>query len=336
MNNSLLTVLMPVFNAEKYLQEAIDSILQQTFPYFEFLIIDDGSTDSSIDIINSNTDPRIRLVKNVTNLGISATLNKGIELSSNELIARMDADDISYPERLQKQYDFFNEHPDCALLSTAARTITRDKEPVSIDDFKSPYFFYNLIFECWIYHPTVMYRRSIVQQEGGYSTPWSEDFELWWHISRNYKIWHLTDVLLDYRLTEESICRVAKKEEYEKSQHQQMLRNIHYYTGHKMQLTNNEIQCLRHNFEPIISENNLTSLINCINKLEYINHCIFQKERINEDFSSIKEAALNKKKFIMDNICKTLSPTEIFLLLIRTGNLKKLYSKQWKKGYKSH
>jgi len=106
MAKPLVTVLMPVYNAERFLSEAMDSILNQTLINFEFLIIDDGSHDSSLKIIRSYDDPRIRLVQNEKNLGISATLNKGINLASADLIARMDADDISYPERLQKQYDY--------------------------------------------------------------------------------------------------------------------------------------------------------------------------------------------------------------------------------------
>ena len=101
-----VTVLMPVHNAGQFLNEAIDSILNQSFKHFEFLIIDDGSTDNSAAIIESYRDPRIRLLRNDRNMGITPTLNKGISLASCELIARMDADDISHPSRLQKQYGF--------------------------------------------------------------------------------------------------------------------------------------------------------------------------------------------------------------------------------------
>ena len=121
-----ITVLMPVYNAERHLREAIDSILAQSFKPFEFLIIDDGSTDRSASIIASYRDERIRFFRNETNLGISATLNKGIALSSCELIARMDADDISHPQRLQKQFGFMKRNPACALLSTWARVVNED------------------------------------------------------------------------------------------------------------------------------------------------------------------------------------------------------------------
>ena len=98
-----LSVLMPVYNAEKFLAEAIDSILQQSFSDFEFIIIDDCSTDSSVAIIESYKDVRIRLYRNDSNSGISYSLNRGIELATTELIARMDADDVSYPQRMQIQ-----------------------------------------------------------------------------------------------------------------------------------------------------------------------------------------------------------------------------------------
>src|SRR3712207_1463638 len=116
-----VTVLMPVFNAEKYIRKSIESILNQTFKSFEFLIIDDGSRDNSAGIVRSYADSRIRFIQNDKNLGITATLNKGIELASCELIARMDADDFSYPQRLERQYAYFQKHPDCALVSCWTR-----------------------------------------------------------------------------------------------------------------------------------------------------------------------------------------------------------------------
>ena len=196
----LITVLMPVFNAEKYLKIAINSVLTQTFSRFEFLIIDDGSTDDSVKIIRSYIDNRIRLIQNKTNEGISASLNKGVNLSTTELIARMDADDICYPERLEKQYNYFIENSDCALLSTSVREITKDGFPVKINNYTPEYYYYNLNFICWIYHPTVMFKRSVVKDVGGYSVAYSEDFDLWWKISRQYKICHLQQLLLSQSL----------------------------------------------------------------------------------------------------------------------------------------
>jgi glycosyltransferase involved in cell wall biosynthesis len=103
-----ISILMPVYNGEKYLREAIDSILNQTFTDFEFLIVDDGSTDNSVEIINSYQNSRINLVKNDKNEGLVYTLNRGLSLAKGEYIARMDCDDISLPERLKKQIDFLD------------------------------------------------------------------------------------------------------------------------------------------------------------------------------------------------------------------------------------
>src|SRR5688500_8514963 len=108
----LVSVLMPVYNAEAYVSEAIQSILQQTYKNFEFLIINDGSTDNSEKLINTFSDSRIRYIRNSENIKLVATLNKGIDLSVGKYLVRMDADDISLPERLQKQVDFMETHPE--------------------------------------------------------------------------------------------------------------------------------------------------------------------------------------------------------------------------------
>ncbi len=113
-----VTVLMSVYNGEKYLREAIDSILNQTFKDFEFLIIDDGSTDSSADIIRSYTDFRIRLIQNEKNIGLTRSLNKGLKLAKGEYIARMDVDDISLPIRFEKQVSFLDKYEDVKLVGS--------------------------------------------------------------------------------------------------------------------------------------------------------------------------------------------------------------------------
>ncbi|MDD3876099.1 MAG: glycosyltransferase family 2 protein [Bacteroidales bacterium] len=118
MSNPLVTVLMPVYNTEKYIAEAIDSVLNQTFRDFEFLIIDDGSTDDSVKIIESYNDKRIRLVRNDKNIKLIATLNKGIDLALGKYICRVDADDICMPTRLEKQVRFMEHNPDFVACSS--------------------------------------------------------------------------------------------------------------------------------------------------------------------------------------------------------------------------
>lgn len=322
--NALVTVLMPVYNAQRFLGEAIESILNQTFRDFEFLIIDDGSTDSSVEVINSYQDSRIRLITNKENLGISATLNKGIELASAELIARMDADDISYPTRLEKQFNFFKLNSDFALLSTWAREVDEDKNPLLIEKWESEFYYYNLTFECRIYHPTVMYKRSAVIEVGKYSTPYCEDYNLWWKISRKYKIANLEEVLLDYRSTAESLSRVSRKTEYESAQTEQVLRNIHFFTGNDFELSSAELECLRYNLQPI-SELGLSEIIKCLKKLDFITRCISEKENINRDSKAIENAGESKKELIILGLLQFLSKPQGVFLLIYFGYLRKLF-----------
>ena len=316
----LITVLMPVFNADKYLNIAIDSILSQTFSNFEFLIIDDGSTDKSVEIIQAYTDSRIRFIQNVSNQGISATLNKGISLSTTELIARMDADDICYPERLENQYNFFMADPECALLSTSVREISKDGIPLRINNYTKEYYYYNLTFICWIYHPTVMFKRSVVLDAGGYSVIYSEDFDLWWKIIRKYKVCHLQQILLDYRSYSESISAGYKKKEYEDFQHMQVMRNIQFYTGQDFHLTYEEIESLRFNFSPLLVKNNLNEIGSLFRKLKLLSMSILDKDNTNLNKQAVKEAYFHKKAYTLSFFQSHLSPWKAGLLLIRSGN----------------
>jgi len=115
---SQVTIIMPVYNGEVYLREAIDSILDQTLTDFEFLILNDGSSDHSVDIVRSYDDPRIRLVENEANLGVVQTLNRGLDLANGTFIARMDCDDRSLRDRLARQVAFLDDHPEVGICGT--------------------------------------------------------------------------------------------------------------------------------------------------------------------------------------------------------------------------
>ena len=227
----IITVLMPVYNAGQFLREAIDSILIQTFTDFEFLIIDDCSTDDSVSIIKSYSDARIRFYQNEENRGISATLNRGIQLANAAWIARMDGDDISHPERLQRQYSFIQQHPDGALYSCWTRVIDQHGKFIKQETFERNRDYYNLIFICWIYHPTIVFQKQAVCEVGMYTVKYAEDFELFWQLTRKYKLYNLEEVLLDYRVTNQSLHMVLKKNEYHEAQLSQLLRNFRYYAG---------------------------------------------------------------------------------------------------------
>ena len=159
-----ISVLMSVYNAEKFLREAIDSILNQTFKDFEFIIINDDSTDSSKKIILSYKDQRIRYFENDKNLGVAVTLNKGLKLARAKLIARMDADDISFPNRFEKQYKKIQKDKKIAVLASVYDVVDESGKFLYTEKYaKSPEeIYYTLQFYNCFGHSTVMFRKHII------------------------------------------------------------------------------------------------------------------------------------------------------------------------------
>lgn len=205
-----VSVLMPVYNGEKYLHQAIDSILGQTFTDFEFLIINDGSTDSSAEIIESYNDPRIRLVHNKTNLKLIETLNKGIRLARGQYIARMDCDDISMPERLSKQVVFMDAHPEVNILGTGFYVIdSKGKSSYKVLFPLNHHFLsWSLCFYCPICHPSTIIRKDALLKIGGYDPKMlhAEDYDLWRRLSKKTKLANLPEILLCLRKHKDSVC----------------------------------------------------------------------------------------------------------------------------------
>lgn len=203
-----VTVLMPVYNGEKYLKEAVDSILNQTFADFEFLIINDGSKDKTEEILKSYSDERIKLLNNEKNQGIVEALNKGLDLAQGEYIARMDCDDISLPQRLEKQIEFMDSHLEIGICGTSYKVFgaknTAIKLPSADDEIKV-----SLLFESPICHPSVVMRKEILTQNSlrySNNAKHMEDYCLWIDLAiKNIKFENLKDVLLLHRLHENQI-----------------------------------------------------------------------------------------------------------------------------------
>ena len=315
----LVTVLMPVYNAEKYLHDSINSILQQTFTAFEFLIIDDGSTDNSIAIIESYADERIRLVKNEKNLGISETLNKGLRLASCDLVARMDADDICYPHRLQVQHSYMNEHKHIVMVSGWVRHVNDDKICVSTETPEPAVIYYYLTFTSFIYHPTVMYRRESILKIGGYTVPYSEDFELWWQIIRHYKFETLPQYVLDYRLSNQSLHQVLKKKEYDEDQHNQVRRNIAYYMGSETKLSFAQVEAYRYNFDPLLEQGDVDFICATLVELNKIIEAVAQTPNVNCIPAHVRRAGAIHRRHILIHCIRKLSRKKSLLLVQKTG-----------------
>ena len=206
-NTPKISVLMSVYNDSIHLKEAIDSILNQTFDDFEFIIINDGSTDLSIDILNGyeEKDSRVKVYTNTSNIGLAKSLNKGLLLSSGDYIARMDADDYSYPTRLQKQFEFMENHKNIMVCGTSMEIYEHDNK------FMTPPTNHNaiaagLIFGTNFYHPTVMFRAAFIKQNAimyPEDYKYAQDYGLWVNLlklNQENIFSNLEEALLKYRI----------------------------------------------------------------------------------------------------------------------------------------
>ncbi len=208
----IISVLMPVYNAQRYVAAAVESILSQTFENFELIIVDDGSTDRSEIILQEYAakDPRIHLISR-PNTGLVAALNEALACARGEFIARMDADDISMPQRFEKQIAYMKAHPECVLVGT--HVVTMDSDGALIGAMPDIAFGHdridqNLLRCGWpIAHPAVMMRASALRDVGGYRVEcWpNEDHDLFLRLAENGKIENLPEVLIHYRKHASSI-----------------------------------------------------------------------------------------------------------------------------------
>lgn len=223
-----VSVVLPTFNSEKYLKEAIDSILNQTFKNFELIIIDDYSTDRTREIIKSYKDHRIKLIDG-DQKGLAAALNKGIRLAQGEYIARMDSDDISLPERFAKQVSFLDQNKSISLLGTWQQHFGLSnwihKPPEEPDIAKMA-----LVFRCDMCHSTVMFRKEDFVKNGFFYPEHSpqEDFELWGTVIGKLNVSNIPQILGMYRVSNDSITSNKNLDDYETSI---VRRNLKKYFG---------------------------------------------------------------------------------------------------------
>jgi glycosyltransferase involved in cell wall biosynthesis len=209
---------MSVYNAEDYLSQAIESILKQKFRDFEFIIINDGSTDKSRDIIEFYNDDRIILIDQ-ENRGLIYSLNRGISKARGPIIARMDADDISLPERLFVQFSWLNKNSDVGVMSTGCRIIDSKGELRNkmINSSRSHEVILENILNgrkgCSLIHPSVMMRKEVVLRAGGYNERFQtcEDVDLWLRISSVSNLHVIPDVLLLLRKHEGNVSLIARR-----------------------------------------------------------------------------------------------------------------------------
>lgn len=200
-----------MFNAEPYIEESVQSILNQTFEDFELLVIDDGSTDNSLEIVESIPDPRIRIIRNEVNKGLIYSLNLGVKLAEGEYIARMDADDISTPDRFAKQVSFLDNNPNVGIVGSNFRFFDAT-DGVHVHPEKSQDIIDSLLMVgCVIGHPTVMVRKRILDKvEGPYEPEYkfAEDYRLWSRFIGKTEFHNIQEILLNYRIHDGQVSTI--------------------------------------------------------------------------------------------------------------------------------
>lgn len=263
-NNKMaaISVLMAVYNCDKYLREAIDSILNQTWNDFEFIIVNDGSTDNSLKILQEYDDARIKLITYDENRGVAHARNVGLEYCISEYVALMDADDIALQDRLEIQINFLKEHEDIDGVYAKLRYMQIDGTPID-REWPKAYYNYNyvkaeMLLQNTIANPTVMFRRQIVEQyQIKYDETWkiSTDYKFWCDYLKHGRIVGIDKVLCYYRLRNHSIYNnapMSKKKESDRKI------KLYYFEHYGFQFAQKEVDILCKIYGPddgeIISE----------------------------------------------------------------------------------
>lgn len=217
MGNPKISVVMPVYNSERYIKTSIESILTQTFKNFEFIIIDDGSNDDSFKVIDSyrQKDKRIILMRNNQNIGTSKTLNRGLFIAQGKYIIRMDADDWSYPNRFQKQFDFMEKSPETGVSGGTIEICDKNlniknKRRYPLSDIGAR----KIIFQYSPFaHPATIWNAKLMKKIHGYNPniPLSQDYELYFRIGKISKFANIKDTILKLRTHDDSSSIIKGK-----------------------------------------------------------------------------------------------------------------------------
>lgn len=212
---SKVTVILPVYNGERYLREAIDSVLAQTYHDFELWVVNDGSTDGTVAIVDSYSDPRVKRIDNPYNMGLVATLNRSFAMVETPYIARMDDDDLWHFEKLELQIKLLDSRPDVGICGTSIHKFG-DIDSIHVFPKESDALKVGLLFYCMMSHPSVVYRRSMLLETGlTYRQDFfpAEDYKMWVDVLQHSNIYNLQKPLVEYRQHGGQICQEKKDEQ---------------------------------------------------------------------------------------------------------------------------
>lgn len=203
-----VSVIMSVFNGEQFIRDAVNSVLSQTFRDFEFIIIDDGSTDGTAAIIESFDDSRITVVHQ-RNFGLTKSLNIALSMAKGEFIARQDADDLSIPNRLETQLAFLRENPEISLVGSSVKVIDAEGSELAVFNppCDAPTIRQKLKSYNCLWHGSVLFRRSCLSVLGGYNEKFTtaQDYDLWLRFAENFELANLSTPLYAYRFNPEAV-----------------------------------------------------------------------------------------------------------------------------------
>ncbi|MEE9409090.1 MAG: glycosyltransferase family 2 protein [Polaribacter sp.] len=286
----LVSVLMPVYNSEDYVAEAIESILGQTYSNFEFLIVNDSSTDNSLEIISSYKDSRIRVLNMKQNSGISKTLNFGIGEAKGKYIARMDSDDKSFPERIKKQVEFLENNKNYILCGSNYKILNSTYEVVLPENHSL--IKTTLLSNCCIAHPTVMCKTEAIKKNNLHYSKESEpaeDYHLWSFLISKGKFYNLQENLLEYRVHEKQISQSKKAKQDKMS----FSVKINYIKSFYKDISNDEINILE---RLLLLNNKMKS-----KDIKIFSDYILKMKKINVETSFFNEMGFKNYTFKLEN-----------------------------------
>ena len=291
--NIEISVLMSAYNASKYLKEAIESILNQTYKNFEFIIINDGSADNTEEIIESFKDERIVYCRNHTNLGLIESLNKGILIAKGNYIVRMDADDLAMPERLQEQIAVFTQNKDAIVVGSDYYLLSDNKLKYVRNQNDSAFLKTTLLFSTCFAHPTVMIKNVFKAQTIFYDKAYlhAEDYKLWTDLAFLGEFYNINKPLLKYR---EHANQISVQHHQSQLQISEKIRRA-YLNKLGIQFTEEQFQT--HN----IIGNNI--IIRSLERLSSIESWLLHLKKQQSSFKKLNTEGFNKAlhKFWMDS-----------------------------------
>ena len=302
-----ISVIMPVFNAGHFIDQAIASIRQQTFKDFELIIINDASTDNSEEIIKKHAqeDNRIILTENQENLGQARSRNKALDIARGQFVAIMDADDVSLPNRLELEYEFLQNHQDVVLVGSGSELINENNRILGkkIPPIESEMINYRLLFGNPMVASTVMFRTNIIREFGGYKHEYqhAEDYYLYCLCAAKYKVANIQDILVQYRQSPSSVTIISASRQVQlNNTYSIALKYINNYQPFSIKETKSFIKAI-HGLT-----NNPFQIVKSLVTIKKLTNAFLSKESITPTIrSKILEYCKTKRKIILASYVKS-------------------------------